>query len=152
MKGLLSWKIWVVGIIILCIVGGVSVLIENIPETLKAIGWGLFISSVVGYIAFNIICPKKKRGVIANRITAVVALLAYLASVLAAIFMPSREFSLKLFLLEGVLVGVITMSIIYGVAEAIHWAIKGKSMAWSELQDLGDKFQKDVFWFLRKRN
>lgn len=151
MKGLLSWKTWVVGIIILCIAGGVSILIENIPETLKAIGWGLFISCVVGYIAFHVICPKKKRGQLANRITAVVALLAYSSCVLASlIFHP--EFSLKMLLLEGVLVGTITMGIIYGIAEAIHWAIKGESMAWSELDDFWHKFEKDVFWFLRKRN
>ena len=116
------------------------------------VGVGLLISVIVGYAAFNIICPKKKRGAIANRITVVVALLAFSSCVLVTIFMSRSEFGLKLFLLEGVLVGTITMGIIYGIAEAIHWAITGKSMAWSELQDLGDKFAKDVFWFLRKRS
>lgn len=99
---------------------------------------GLIISFIVGYVAFNIICPKKKRGAIANRITVVIALLAYSLTVLAAIFMVSHEFSLKVFLLEGVLVGTITMGIIYGIAEIIHWATTGKSMAWSELRDLID--------------
>jgi len=113
---------------------------------------GLIISFLVGAGAFSIICPKRKRGQLANRITAVIALLAYSSFVLVAIFMPRPEFSLKLFLLEGVLLGVIAMGIIYGIAEAIHWAITGKSMAWSELQDLWPKFEKDVFWFLRKRN
>ena len=127
MKGLLSWKTWVIGIIILCITFGVSILIENIPETVKAIGWGLFISCVVGYIAFQVICPKKKRGQLANRITVVVALLAFSSSVLASLIFHS-EFSLKMFLLEGVLVGTITMGIIYGIAQAIHWAIRGKWM------------------------
>ena len=113
---------------------------------------GLIISSLVGTGAFHIICPKKKRGQLANRITAVIALLAYSSFVLVAIFMPRPEFNLRLFLFEGVLLGVIAMGIIYGITEAIHWAITGKSMAWSELRELGDKFQKDVFWFLRKRN
>ena len=113
---------------------------------------GLVISFLVGRIAFGIICPKKKRGQLANRITVVVAMLAYSSCVLASLIMSRSEFSLKLFLLEGVLVGTITMGITYGIAEAIHWAIKGESMAWSELQDLGHKFEKDVFWFLRKRN
>jgi len=112
---------------------------------------GLIISFLVGYVVFNIICPKKKRGQPANRITAVISLLAYSSFVLVAIFMPRPEFSLKLFLFEGVLLGVIAMGIIYGIAEAIHWAIKGKSMAWSELDDFWHKFEKDVFWFLRKR-
>lgn len=111
--------------------------------------WVLLISYLVGAAAFSIICPKKKRGQLANRITAVIALLAYSLIVLVAIFMPRHEFSLKLFLLEGVLVGTITMGIIYGIAEAIHWAITGKSMAWSELQDFMHKFEKDVFWFLK---
>jgi hypothetical protein len=106
------------------------------------VGIPLIISLFVGYVAFNIICPKKKRGAIANRITVVIALLAYSLTVLAAIFMPRHEFSLKLFLLEGVLVGTITMGIIYGIAETIHWAITGKSMAWSELWDLIDSIGK----------
>ena len=113
------------------------------------VAWVLIISFLVGSIAFSIICPKKKRGQLANRITAVIALLAYLSCVLSSLIMARPEFSLKLFLLEGVLVGTITMGIIYGIAEAIHWAITGKSMAWSELQDLGDKFAMDVFWFLK---
>lgn len=89
---------------------------------------GLGISFLVGSIAFSIICPKKKRGELANRITAVAALLAYLSCVLPSLIIAWHEFSLKLFLLEGVLVGTITMAIIYGIAQAIHWAIKGKSM------------------------
>ena len=92
------------------------------------IGFALFISFCAGVVAFEIVCPKKKRGVAANRITAIVALLAYSLTVLAALFMPRPEFSMKLFLLEGVLVGVITMGIIYGIAQAIHWAIRGKLM------------------------
>lgn len=103
---------------------------------------GLLISIIVGYVAFNIICPKKKRKAIANRITVVIALLAFSSCVLATIFMSRSEFSLKLFLLEGVLVGTITMGIIYGIAETIHWAITGKSMAWSELWDLIDSIGK----------
>ena len=113
------------------------------------VAWVFLISFLVGSIAFNIICPKKKRGQRANRITAIIALLAYSVTILAAIFMPRPEFSLKLFLIEGVLVGTITMGIIYGIAEAIHWAITGKSMAWSEFQDFMHKFEKDVFWFLK---
>ena len=93
-------------------------------------GIGLLMAFLVGAVAFNnIICPKKKRREAANRITAVVALLAYSLTVLAALFIPQRpEFSLNLFLLEGVLVGAITMGIIYGIAQAIHWAIRGKPM------------------------
>ncbi len=98
-------------------------------QTWVDIGFGLLIAFCVGgAVAGEIICPKKKRGQLANRITVVVALLAYLLTVLAAIFMPRPEFSLKLFLLEGVLVGAITMGIIYGIAQVIHWAIKGKWM------------------------
>ena len=89
---------------------------------------GVGISFFVGRGAFDIICPKKKRGELANRITAVVALLAYSLTVLAALLMPRPEFSMKLFLLEGVLVGIITMGIVYGIAQSIHWAIKGRRM------------------------
>ena len=92
------------------------------------VGFALLVSFLVGWAAFDIICPKKKRGVAANRITAIVALLAYSSTVLAALFMSYPEFSMNLFLLEGVLVGVITMGIIYGIAQLIHWAIKGKPM------------------------
>jgi len=97
-------------------------------EICVGVGLALLISFGVGWVAFDIICPKKKRGVAANRITAVVALLAYSSTVLAALFMRYPEFSMNLFLLEGLLVGVITMGIIYGIAQVIHWAIKGKRM------------------------
>ena len=89
---------------------------------------GLIISVFAGWGLVIEICPKKKRGELANRITAIVALFFYSITVLIAIFMPDHEFSLKQFLLEGILVGGITAFIIYGIAQAIHWAIKGKWM------------------------
>ena len=97
-------------------------------EISVGVGLALIFSFLVGWAAFDIICPKNKRGVAANRITAVVALLAYSSTVLVALFMHYPEFNMNLFLLEGVLVGVITMGIIYGIAQVIHWAIKGKPM------------------------
>lgn len=99
------------------------------------IGIAIFASCFVGGGAFYIICPYYKRGVAANRITVVVALLAYLsclaASSLKYFTTPTVTFSfhdLNLFLLEGVLIGAITMGIIYGIAQVIHWAIKGEFM------------------------
>ena len=50
------------------------------------------------------------------------------------------------------MLGVIAMGIIYGVTEAIHWAITGKSMAFSALQDILHKFEKNIPWFLMKNN
>lgn len=128
-----TWGKWVTVVVSLGVsagVGwGVAFLIEHyLGKMWVDVGLGLYISFLVGAVAFVIICPKTKRGQLANRITVVIALLAYLLTVLAAIFMPRPEFSLKLFLLEGVLVGIITMGIIYGIAQAIHWAIKGKWM------------------------
>jgi hypothetical protein len=96
------------------------------------VGFALFFSFLMGWGAFDIICPKKKRGQLANRITVVIALLAYsstlMASSLRYLTPPFQQFSFNRFLLEGVLVGAITMGIIYGIAQAIHWAIKGKWM------------------------
>lgn len=133
-----TWQKWVTIIILFLGIGvgvgfGVYSLMEHYlgtwaATTLANVGFGLYISFIVGVVAFQIICPKKKRGQLANRITVVIALLAFSSCVLAAIFMPRPEFSLKLFLLEGVLVGVITMGIIYGIAQVIHWAIRGKPM------------------------
>ncbi len=125
-----TWGKWVTGVIVSLGVGaGVGFLIGHyLGKMWLDVGLGLYISFLVGALAFVIICPKTRRGQLANRITVVISLLAYSITVLAAIFMPRPEFSLKLFLLEGVLVGAITMGIIYGIAQVIHWAIKGKCM------------------------
>ncbi|MFC2022709.1 hypothetical protein ACFLTL_00910 [Chloroflexota bacterium] len=97
-------------------------------QTVIDFGLGLLISFVVGWVAFDIICPKKKRDRAANRITVVLALMAYSICMLTAFFTSPPKFSLGQFLLEGVLVGAIIMGIIYGIAQAIHWAIRGKLM------------------------
>ena len=124
-------------ILIIIVGGGVGAgiyfLVDRyLGRTWADVGFALYVSFFVGWGAFDIICPKKKRGVAASRITAVVALLAYssglMASSLKYLTPPSLQFSLNRFLLEGVLVGAITMGIIYGIAQAIHWAIKGKWM------------------------
>ncbi|MDP2718404.1 MAG: hypothetical protein Q8P44_01015 [Dehalococcoidia bacterium] len=123
-----SWKTWVAGIIVYCVIAGVDFLISpyiNITQTMIDIGFGLLISVIVGVVGFNVICPLSKNTTMVNRFTVVIALFVYSVAVLAAIFMLLHEFSLKLFLLKGVLVGVIAMGIIYGIAQLIHWAIKG---------------------------
>ncbi len=90
--------------------------------------FALFISFWIGLAAFDLICPKDKRQVAVNRITAIIVVLAYSSVVMSALFVPWPKFSLTLFLLQGELVGVISMGIIYGIAQIIHWAVKGKWM------------------------
>lgn len=118
----------VIGCIFFGIASGIIFLGERYPTLVNEL-LALYISFLVGWAAFEwVICPKKKRGQPANRITAVVALLTYLLIVLAAIFVPGTKFNLNLFWTQGLLVGAITMGIIYAIAQFFHWATKGKWM------------------------
>jgi hypothetical protein len=133
-----GWLTNLFWILISLVVGvGIALLLEKYlgrtwAHVVVDVVFALCISLFVGWGAFYIICPKKKRGQLANRITVVISLLAYslglMASSLKYLTSPFPQFSFNRFLLEGVLVGIITMSIIYGIAQAIHWAIKGKWM------------------------
>lgn len=95
------------------------------------IGLELFMSIFIGYGAFSLICPKKKREYIANRITMVVALVAFTIIVVASLWTSSKiqhNLQLMSFLLGGLLTGIVAIAVIYGIAQLIHWLAKGKAM------------------------
>jgi hypothetical protein len=129
--------LWILIILVIAgvVIAGIFYFFRDILPGMRPLidfGFAIFFTFCVGFIALVIICPDTKRGQLSNRITVVVALLAYSSCIIPALFkyvvVPVGQFNGKLFLIEGVLVGAIIMGIIYAIAQVIHWAIKGKLM------------------------
>ncbi len=92
----------------------------------------LWVCFAICYWGFGVICPKHKRGQAANRFTAVVALLVFIASAANGFYFSSQTpfptFNYLEFLSGGLLVGTVAMWAVYGIAQLIHWVAKGKAM------------------------
>ena len=93
--------------------------------------WGILIAMGAGWYGINILMPKPNLKSAAQRLTIIAVVFAYGVFVLTAFWSNLNRpfgFSLTRFLIEGVLLGAIAGLVTYGLAQLIHWAVKGQTM------------------------